>query len=63
MIWVFIVVGAVLVLLIAWFAITLVTTRLNNTPTLDTHYTAAPGPPLTYKTISRQATGFTGDTL
>ena len=34
MIWVFIVVGAVLVLLIAWFAITLVTTRLNNTPTL-----------------------------
>ena len=34
MIWVFIVVGAALILFIAWFAITLVTTRLNATPQL-----------------------------
>ncbi|MEM7288293.1 MAG: hypothetical protein AAF480_18240 [Actinomycetota bacterium] len=34
MIWVFIVIGAALILSIAWFAITLVTTRLNATPTL-----------------------------
>ena len=34
MIWVFIVVGAALIVFIAWFAITLVTTRLNATPTL-----------------------------
>lgn len=34
MIWVFIAAGAALVLLIAWFAVTLVTTRLNATPSL-----------------------------
>ena len=34
MIWVFILVGAALILFIAWFAITLVTTKLNSTPAL-----------------------------
>ena len=34
MIWVFILVGAALILFIAWFAMTLVTTKLNSTPAL-----------------------------
>ena len=34
MIWVFIVIGAALVLFIAWFAVSLVTARLNATPAL-----------------------------
>lgn len=34
MIWVFILVGAALILFIAWFAITLVTSKLNSTPAL-----------------------------
>ncbi len=34
MVWVFAAVGAVLVVLVAWFAVTLVTTRLNATPAM-----------------------------
>lgn len=36
MIWIFIAVGAFLILLVAWFAITLVTTKLNATPSRAT---------------------------
>ena len=36
MIWIFIAVGAFLILVVAWFAITLVTTKLNATPSRAT---------------------------